>query len=121
MSLYVSQDRRAGEAAELIADAGSAAAKRALTLRGLSRPDAMARLHGDSQQAAYAYASAAAFYIAGRFGRRRYLELYDAFNNEALKGDAGSALTDRAVRRTLGLSLGRLERDLRAWIRTQSF
>jgi hypothetical protein len=121
MSLYVSQDRRAGEAAELIADAGSAAAQRALTLRGLSRPDAMARLHGDGQQAAYAYASAAAFYIAGRFGRRRYLELYDAFNDEALKGDEGSALTDRAVRRTLGLSLGRLERDLRAWIRTQSF
>jgi hypothetical protein len=121
MALYVSQDRRAGEAAELIADTGSAAAQRALTLRGLSRPDAMARLHGDGQQAAYAYASAAAFYIAGRFGRRRYLELYDAFNDEALKGDEGSALTDRAVRRTLGLSLGRLERDLRAWIRTQSF
>jgi hypothetical protein len=121
MALYVSQDRRAGEAAELIADAGSAAAQRALTLRGLSRPDAMARLHGNSQRAAYAYASAAAFYIAGRFGRRRYLELYDAFNDEALKGDAGTALTDRAVRRTLGLSLGRLERDLRAWIRTQSF
>jgi hypothetical protein len=121
MALYVSEDRRAGQAAELIADASSAAARRALTLSGLSRPGAIARLHGAAQEAAYAYASAAAFYIAGRFGRKRYLKLYDAFNHEDLPGNAGVAVTDRAVRRTLGVSLARLERDLRLWIRTQSF
>ena len=60
MALYVSDDRRAGEAAERVADASSAAARRAVTLTGLSRPDAIARLHGDPQAAAYAYASAAA-------------------------------------------------------------
>ena len=65
MALYVSEDRRAGEAAELVVSATSAAARRALTLAGLSRPDAIARLHGDPQAAAYAYASAAAFYIVG--------------------------------------------------------
>jgi hypothetical protein len=121
MALYVSEDRRAGEAAELLADATSAGARRALSLSGLSRPDAMARLHGDGQQAAYTYASAAAFYIVGRFGRKRYLELYDAFNDEDLTGKVGVEVTGRAVQRTLGLSLTRLERDLRAWIRTQSF
>jgi len=133
MALYVSEDRRAGEAAELVADATSAvlprpgasspadAARRALTLTGLSRPDAMARLHGAGQEAAYAYASAAAFYIVARFGRKRYLELYNAFNDGALRGKPGTELTDRAVRRTLGVSLTQLEVDLRNWIRTQSF
>ena len=121
MALYVSDDRRAGEAAELIADATSSAARRALTLSGLSKPDAMARLHGAGQEAAYAYASAAAFYIAGRFGRKRYIELYDVFNHADLPGKPGVEVTDRAVRRTLGLSLTRLQRDLRGWIRTQSF
>jgi hypothetical protein len=121
MALYVSEDRRAGEAAEHVANATSARERRALTLAGLSRPAAIARLRGDPQAAAYAYASAAAFYIAGRFGRRRYLALYDAFNDEDLTGPAGSEVTSLAVERTLGLSLGRLDRDLRRWIRTQSF
>ncbi len=121
MALYVSEDRRAGEAAELIADASATSARRALTLTGLSQPDAMARLHGAGQEAAYAYASAAAFYIVGRFGRKRYLQLYDVFNHEDLPGRAGVAVTERAVQRTLGVSLTRLQRDLRDWIRTQSF
>jgi hypothetical protein len=133
VALYVSQDRRAGEAAELVASATSGArrqpvtrplaeaVRRALTLAGLSRPDAIARLDGDAQAAGYAYASAAAFYIVERFGRKRYLELYDAFNDEDLPGRPGAAVMGRAVRRTLGLSPARLERDLRLWLRTQSF
>jgi hypothetical protein len=121
MALYVSEDRRAGQAAELVAGATSAGARRALTLTGLSRPDAIARLRGAGQEAAYAYASAAAFYIVGRFGRKRYLELYDVFNHEDLPGKAGPEVTARAVQRTLGVPLLRLERDLRLWIRTQSF
>ena len=81
----------------------------------------MARLHGAGQEAAYAYASAAGFYLVGRFGRERFLELYDVFNREDLLGKPGVEVTDRAVRRTLGVSLARLQRDLRDWIRTQSF
>ena len=91
----------------------SGAARRALTLAGLSRPGAIARLDGDAQEAAYAYASAAAFYIVARYGRKRYLELYDAFNDEDLPGHAGARVTAAAVRRTLGISMTRLERDLR--------
>jgi hypothetical protein len=121
VALYVSEDRRAGEAAELVVNATSAAQRRALTLAGLSRPDAIARLDGDAQAAAYAYASAAAFYIVGRFGRKRYLELYDAFNDEGLTGRTGTDVTSRAAERTLGRSLSRLDRDLRRWIRTQAF
>lgn len=120
VALYVSEDRRAGEAAERV-EGATGATRRAMTLAGLSRPDAIARLRGDPQAAAYAYASAAAFYIAGRFGRKRYLELYDAFNHEDLPGRPGVEVTGRAVQRTLGVSLSRLEQDLRAWIRTQSF
>jgi hypothetical protein len=121
VALYVSGDRRAGEAAERLAGASSRASRRALTLAGLSRPDAIARLNGDAQAAAYAYASAAAFYIVDHYGRKRFLELYDAFNDETLPGRPGVAVTGAAVRRTLGVSVTRLERDLRLWIRTQSF
>ena len=92
--------------------AQTAAARRVLNLRGLARPDAIGRLSGLRQAAAYAYASAAAFHVAGRYGRRRLLALYDAFNDERLTGRPGPALDDRAVRRTLHLSLARLDRDL---------
>jgi hypothetical protein len=120
VALYVSEDRRVAEAAQLVAGAASGGARRALTLTGLSGPDAIARLQGMGQQAAYAYASAAAFYIVARYGRGRYLALYDAFNDENIPGRPGPAVTDRAVRRTLGVSLTRLERDLRRWIVTRA-
>jgi hypothetical protein len=119
VALYVSADRRVGDAARFVAGGVSGAARRALTLAGLSRPDAIARLDGDAQEAAYAYASAAAFYIVGRYGRKRYLELYDAFNDDDLPGHAGVGVTRAAVRRTLGISMTRLERDLRRWILTR--
>jgi hypothetical protein len=110
VALYVSGDDRAAIAAELVR---GGARGRAVTLTGLSRPDAIGRLGGDGQTAAYAYSSAAAFYIAERFGRRRFFALYHAFNDESLDGPAGAALAGRAVRRALGISLSALERDLR--------
>jgi hypothetical protein len=97
IALYVSEDRRS---------------RRALSLRALSEPDAIARLSGDGQAVAYAYASAASFYIADRFGRRRFIKLYNAFNDEDLPGKAGLETTRRAIRRTLGISLDRLDTDL---------
>ena len=122
IALYVSGDRRVAEAAQLVGDQvlNASEAGRSLTLTGLSRPDAIARLGGDGQTAAYAYSSAAAFYITARFGRERFLDLYDAFNEDALEGEPGAELTDRAVRRTLGVSLMKLERDLRRWIVTRA-
>ena len=93
---------------------------RTLTLTGLSAPGAIARLDGDGQSAAYAYSSAAAFYIAERFGRKRFLRLYDAFNDPKLTEPEGAELTAAAVRSTLGISLLELERDLRRWIVTRA-
>ena len=110
IALYVSDDRRVDEAAQLRVQGELP------SLRRLSRPDAIARLSGDRQAAAYAYASAAAFYLAERFGRQRLLRLFDAFNDEDLAGHGGPAVADRAVRRVLGISAARLERDLRDWI-----
>jgi hypothetical protein len=120
VALYVSRDRRVGEAAQLVTGAATGAARRALTLTGLSSPDAIARLQGAGQQAAYAYASAAAFYIVDRYGRKRYLQLYNAFNDGSIPGAPGAGVTDRAVRRTLHISLIRLERNLRRWIVTRA-
>jgi hypothetical protein len=120
IALWTSGDRRSADAGQLLAGrqvagasvAQMAAARRVLGLRSLAAPDAIGRLSGLRQAAAYAYASAAAFHVAERYGRRRLLALYDAFNDEQLKGRPGAGLDDRAVRRTLGVSLTRLERDL---------
>ena len=114
VALYVSGDDRTPEAASRLAggDAGAA-----LRLAALSRPDAVGRLEGEEQAAAYAYSSAAAHYIVDRHGRDRLLRLYDAYNRVRLEGDAGDArLTDAALRAALGVGLERFERDLRAWI-----
>lgn len=124
-ALHASGDRRVDRAARLIGEtvisgSGSRATRRSLALSRLSRPDAIAGLGGAGQEAAYAYSSAAAFYIVARFGRRRYLDLYDVFNDETLDGRPGVALTDRAVRRVLGISFVALERDLRRWILTRA-
>ena len=93
IALYVSEDRRSGDAARYLAGEASGRARRALSLRALSEPDAIARLSGDGQAVAYAYASAASFYIADRFGRRRFIKLYNAFNDEDLPGNAGLETT----------------------------
>ena len=47
-------------------------------------------------------------------------DLYDALNEESLRGEGGPELGDRAVRRTLGIRLMKLERDLRRWIVTRA-
>lgn len=107
VALWVSGDRRVEEAARLLRDA---------SLSRLNRPDAIARLSGVAQSAAYAYSSAAVFYLHARFGRRRLLALYDAFNDEAIAGRSARAVTEAALRRTLGIGLARLERDLRRWV-----
>ena len=120
IALYVSGDRRVGDAARYVAGDAGAVSRRALTLTGLSAPDAIGRLGGEGQSAAYAYSSAASFYIVDRFGRKRFLRLYDAFNDDALAEPEGAELTAVAVRRTLGIGLLDLERDLRRWIVTRA-
>jgi hypothetical protein len=113
LALYVSGDRRVDEAAQVVARASG----RTSTLARLSHPDAIAKLTGDAQTMAYAYSSAAAFYVVERYGRGRLLRLYDAFNDESLAGDGGDLdLVDAAVRKVLHVGLARFERELRAWI-----
>jgi len=120
IALYVSGDRRVGAAARYVAGDAGRVSRRALTLIGLSAPGSIGRLGGDGQSAAYAYSSAAAFYLTERFGRKRFLRLYAAFNDPDLTEPTGAELTAAAVRRTLGLSLLELERDLRRWIVTRA-
>jgi hypothetical protein len=120
IAFWTSGDRRGADAAQLLegrpiagaSAAQMAAARRVLRLRSLARPDAIGRLSGLRQAAAFAYASAAAFHVAERYGRRRLFALYDAFNDERLTGRAGAALDERAVLRVLGVSLARLDSDL---------
>ncbi|MEA2279637.1 MAG: hypothetical protein QOK21_244 [Solirubrobacteraceae bacterium] len=117
IALYVSGDRRSDQVTAILrglAGAEGAAARPALSLRRLSAPDAIARLSGARQAGAYAYASAAAFAIADRYGRRALLRLYDAFDDARLRGPPGPALTSRALRRVIGEGLAGFERDLRA-------
>ena len=116
IALYVSEDRRVSDASRYLAGEASGSARRALSLPALSEPDAIARLSGDRQAVAYAYASAASYYVVERWGRSRYLKLYRAFNDEKLPGATGPATTRRAVRRTLGVSLATLDRDLREYL-----
>jgi hypothetical protein len=120
IALYVSGDRRVGDAARYVAGDAGAVSRRALTLTGLSAPGAIGRLGGEGQSAAYAYSSAASFYIVERFGRKRFLRLYDAFNDDALAEPEGADLTAAAVRQSLGIGLMALERDLRRWIVTRA-
>jgi hypothetical protein len=120
IALYVSGDRRVGAAARFVAGDAGRVSRRALTLTGLSEPGAIGRLGGEGQSAAYAYSSAAAFYIAERYGRKRFLRLYDAFNDPELSEPEGPELTAAAVQRTLGVPLLQLERDLRRWIVTRA-
>lgn len=120
IALYVSGDRRVGDAARLVAGDAGSVSRRALTLTGLSEPGALGRLGGAGQSAAYAYSSAATFYIADRYGRKRLLKLYSAFNDPALTEPEGPELTAAAVRRALGIPFLRLERDLRRWIVTRA-
>ncbi len=103
---YVSEDDRRAEAAR------DRAIGTAPSLRALSAPDAIGRLTGAAQSAAYAAASAAAYAIAERYGRERLLRLYESYGSERLRGRRGDpALTDRATRRVLGVSLAALQRS----------
>ena len=92
IALYVSGDRRPAPAS--------------VDLATLSRPAAIARLAGVSQADAYSASSAAAYAIAERFGRPKLLRLYEVFNKPSLRGRPGPRLTNRAVRRVLGIRLG---------------
>jgi hypothetical protein len=117
IALYLSGDDRRDQVTGVLAgragQAGSEAST-AFSLRGLSAPDSIARLGGARQSGAYAWASAAAFTLADLHGRKALLRLYDAFNDESLRGPPGPGLVDRALRRVTGEGISALEREIRA-------
>jgi hypothetical protein len=116
IALYTSGDARADRVAAALdgrAGAPGVTARTAFSLRELSAPDAIARMHGARQAGAYAYASAATFTLAARYGRRALGALYDSFNDESLAGRPGPALVDRALRRTIGEGLDAFEAEVR--------
>ena len=117
IALLASGDRRDDEvAAALTGHAGETGriASQEFDLRALSAPDAIARLSGARQAGAYAYASAAAYALARDFGTRAVLRLYDAFNDETLRGPPGPGLVDRALRQTIGEGLATFQARVRA-------
>lgn len=101
-ALYVSGDDRRPEYASL---------PKVPTLAGLSVPEAIARLTGDTQRAAYATSSAAAFLLAERYGPNALLELYRAFARPGPRRGS-AAYDDRILRRVLRTSLDKLQRTL---------
>ena len=86
VALYVSEDRRIDQRRA----AGGPEERPAVAASGLSGPDAIARLSGDRQSTAWASPPRRRSDLVERFGRRRFLRLFSAFNDEALP-EAGRA------------------------------
>jgi hypothetical protein len=104
VALYASGDDRRPEYFSL---------SRFPTLAGLALPDSIAVLTGEAQRAAYAAASAAAFYITDTYGEAALLELLETYSRRDLRGDRGDPrLTDRAMRRVLGIGLDEFQERL---------
>jgi len=80
-----------------------------MKLRALCKPNAIFRLTGREQGAAYAISSAAAETIVDRRGNNGLFKLYDAFNDSRIHGSPGARTTDRVMRRTIGMSLAQLD------------
>ena len=104
VAMYVSNDDRSEEARARAAGLGPS-----MKLRQLCMPNSIFRLRGRDQAAAYAAASAAAEAIVARRGTKGLFKLYDAFNESTIPGGPGAETTDRVLRRTLGMSLARLD------------
>ena len=113
IALYVSGDRRTDAARTAFTGGLAPPASR---LARLARPDAMAALAGEDLSAAYALSSSTAYYVAERYRPQALLDLLAAFGDESLPGRAGRSLTDRAVRRVLGIGARRLEADVAEWV-----
>jgi hypothetical protein len=126
IAMYASGDQRAANAGALLAGARlkvasqQGAAERELSLARLARPNAMSRLAPIPLAIAYSYASAAAYAIAAKHGRSALLRLYDAFNDEHIRGHAGRRLDDRVTRHVLHESLRSVQADAQAFARAHA-
>ena len=126
MALYVSNDRRYGDAGAMLVGgvlrdrSKQAASKRVLSLTVLGKSKSMQNLASTPLAFAYSYSAAAAFAIAQKHGRNGLLRLYKAFSSAKYKGPAGRKLMDRVMRRTLHQSLASVEQDVSAFARAHA-
>jgi hypothetical protein len=126
IAMYASGDQRSADAGALLSGArlkvagAQTAAERALSLRRLARPGVMNRLDALPRAVAYSFASAAVYAIAAEHGRSALLRLYDAFNDEQIRGRAGPRLDDRVTRRILHKSLRSVQADADAYARAHA-
>jgi hypothetical protein len=127
IAMYVSGDNRSGDAGALISGRGvlkdsskQGAVKHAMSLTRLSNPRALDNMSPVSLSFAYSYASAAAFAIGAKQGRKGLLRLLSAYDSEKVKGKPGRKLTDRAVRRALHMSLSSLEDEVDSYASSHS-
>jgi hypothetical protein len=104
VAMHVSGDDRSEEAR-----LRAAGAAQSMELGVLCKPNSIFRLTGQEQGAAYAASSGAAEAIVARAGTKALFRLYDAFNDPTIDGRTCSRTTDRALRRTLDMSLAELE------------
>jgi hypothetical protein len=104
LAMYVSNDDRSEEARARAAGLGATT-----NLQKLCKPNSIFRLGAREQGAAYAISSAAAEAIVARHGNKGLFKLYDAFNDSTIPGRPGARMTDRVLRRTLGMSLAQLD------------
>jgi hypothetical protein len=126
MALYVSNDRRYGDAGAMLSggvlrdSSQQAASKRVLSLTALGKPKAMQNLGSTPLSFAYSYSSAAAFAIAAKHGRKGLLRLYKAFDSTKYKGRPGRKLIDRVMRATLRQPLASVQQDVDAFARAHA-
>jgi hypothetical protein len=126
MALYVSKNRRYGDAGALLSggvlrdSSQQAASKRVLSLTALGRSGSMQKLASTPLSFAYSYAAAAAFAIADKHGRKGLLKLYTAFDKAKYKGPAGRKLMDRVMRGTLHQPLSSVQADVDAFARSHA-
>lgn len=104
VAMHVAGENRADDAR-----ARAAGAAPSMKLRELCKPDSIFGLGAREQGAAYAASSGAAEAIVARRGTKGLFRLYDAFNEPTLDGRTCAAVTDRALRRTLGITTAELE------------
>jgi hypothetical protein len=121
MAMYVSGDKRYGDAGALLTGAQlrdtslQAKAKRVLSLTALGKPTSLERLSATPLAFAYSYSAAAAYAIAAKHGRKGLLRLYEGFDSEKIKGRPGRRLMDRVMRKTLHESFDKVQKDVDAF------
>jgi hypothetical protein len=69
---------------------------------------------------AYSYASAAAYAIAAKHGRAGLLRLYDAFDDQSIRGRLGGRLEDGVMRMALHESLSQVQGETDAFARAHT-